>query len=210
MELIVINENKLKIMMNKDEMRVFGLDENEFYCSVTNAREILDKILHSSPVKTGFEGLDKYDKLLIQLYPEINGGCELYVTKISFEENEEANFMSEENESRYLLPKHIPKKMTLKTPLVSYRFENLEHSISAAKELSQRGFYGESAFYQNHDGKYYLFVSTKSSQGDDMKAQTEFLSEFGENTNAENSFLLLSEYGKCIFKQNSIEQLAKL
>ena len=31
MELIVIGENKLKIMMSQGDMERFGLDENEFY-----------------------------------------------------------------------------------------------------------------------------------------------------------------------------------
>ena len=85
MELIVINENKLKIIMSKTDMKNYGLDENEFYLSVTDTRKILGKILQNCTIKTGFETILPSDKILIQLYPEKGGGCELFVTKIEFD-----------------------------------------------------------------------------------------------------------------------------
>ena len=210
MEVIVINENKLKITMSKTDMINYGLDENEFHCSVINAREILEKILHNTPIKTGFENISPEDKILIQLYPEKHGGCELYVTKITLEEKEGTIFMPQENEDKYLLPKPIQKKQIAKNSLISYRSECLEHSIDASKELILRNFVGESSFYQNSDGKYYLLINAKSSINADIHSQIDFLSDFGELTNTENSFLLLSEYGKCIFSRNAIESLSEI
>lgn len=202
MELIVINENKLKIMMSKSDMQSYGLDENEFYCSITNAREILEKILHNSPICTGFENISIEDKILLQLYPDKNGGCELYVTKITIDEKEDALFMPQENKPKYLLPKAI-----IKTPLISYKFEALEDVIFASKELISRNYTGESSFYQNYDGKYYLFMNTSGTKND---THVEFLAEFGESTNAENSYLMLSEYGKCLFKRDALRSLSEI
>ena len=202
MELIVINENKLKIMMTKNDMESFGLDENEFYCSVTNARDILERILDNSPIHTGFENITIEDKILLQLYPDKNGGCELYVTKMIFDETEDIPLMPEENDYKYLLP-----KPQIKIPLISFKFDSLEDVISAAKELVFRNYVCEASFYQNHDGKYYLFMNVSNKKGD---AQIEFLSEFGENTNAENSYLMLLEYGKCLFKKDAIKSLAEI
>lgn len=210
MELILINENKLKIMMSATDMKTYGLDENEFHCSMINTRRILEKILHNAPICTGFENMSTDDKILMQLYPEKNGGCELYVTKISLDEKGGANYMPRENEEKYLLPKAILKKQNTKTALVSYRFERLEHAINAAKELFIRNFSGESAFYRNEDGKYFLFVNNKQSQTDDEGINIEFLSEFGETTNAENTYLLLLEHGKCITKDRAIELLSEI
>ena len=210
MELIVINENKLKILMSRTDMERYGLDENEFYCSVINTREILDRILHNTPIKTGFENISADDKILIQLYPDKNGGCELYVTKISLDEKGDALFMTEEREERYLLPRPTQKKQVQKYPPISYRFEKLESVIDVAKELMVRSFKGESSFFCNSDGKYYLFVNPNQMQSADLHIYTDFLSEFGEVTNAENSYLTLLEYGNCIFKQNAVEQLCEI
>ena len=202
MELIVINENKLKIVMSENDMRDYGLEENEFYCSVTNSREILKKILHNAPIKTGFEYISSEEKILIQLYPEKNGGCELYVTKIPLNESEGASFMLEENESKYLLPKPLSK-----AHLISYRFDNLEYAIHAAKEIYKHSFDGASSFYKDIDTKYVLFVSHQMQNGLQI---INFLSEFGEEVNSENTYMLLCEWGQCIFKDNAIEELSKI
>ena len=63
MELIMINENKLKIIMSVLDMEKLGLDENDFHLSLINTRSILKKILNASPVKTGFEELLPSDKI---------------------------------------------------------------------------------------------------------------------------------------------------
>lgn len=210
MELIVINENKLKIMMSELDMKNYGLDENEFHCSVINTREILDRILHNSPIRTGFENISIDDKILIQLYPDKYGGCELYVTKITLDEMEDALIMPQENEEKYLLPRPIEKKQIKKSNLLSYRFERLEYGICAAKELILRDFSGESSFYQGNDEKYYLFIHSRQEHSHYALPYIEFLSEFGEQVNAENTYLLLLEYGKCIFKSNAIWELSKV
>ena len=202
MELIVINENKLKIVMSKGDMCSYGLDENEFYCSVTNSREILKKILHNAPIETGFENIFAEEKILIQLYPDKNGGCELYVTKIPLNEMEGDSFMLEENESQYLLPKPIAK-----APLISYKFENLEYAINAAREIHRCSYKGSSSFYKDIERKYVLFVSNQSK---DSLRIIDFLSEFGEQVNSENTYMLLSERGQCIFKEKAIEELSKI
>ena len=202
MELIVINENKLKIIMSETDIRSYGLDENEFYCSVTNSREILKKILHNAPIETGFENIFSEEKILIQLYPDKNGGCELYVTKIPLNEMEGDSFMLEENESKYLLPKPIAK-----APLISYKFENLEYAINAAREIHRRSYKGSSSFYKDIERKYVLFVSNQSK---DSLRIIDFLSEFGEQVNSENTYMLLSERGQCIFKEKAIEELSKI
>ena len=210
MELIVINENKLKITMDKADMKLYGLDENDFHCSVINTREILEKILHNYPYQTGFENISRDDKILIQLYPEKNGGCELFVTKISLDEKEEPLFMHSENEERYLLPKPIPKNQIAKNTLLIYRFEKLEYAIGAAKEMCNRQYCGGSSFYRDFEGKYFLFVNNSKTEINNNTCDTNFLSEFGELMNTENSRMLLLERGNCIFKEKAIEQLLQL
>ena len=102
MELIIINEYKIKIVMTEQDMRDYGLDENEFYCSVTNTRDILEKIIHRSGIRTGFENINKSERLLLQLYPEKSGGCELYVTRLEMELGEEAA-VRRDNENKALV-----------------------------------------------------------------------------------------------------------
>lgn len=209
MELILINENKLKIMMNDNDMREFGLNENEFYLSASNTRAILSKILMKSNVHTGFENLTSDDKILIQLYPEAHGGCELFITKIPIDDmefSEEEFFMHQGNE-RYLLPKSAPQKEAAyrKIPL-TYEFLKLEYLIAACKALKKQSFSGESTLYHLSDGKYILFIKQENG----VNEQINFLSEFGQLENTENAHLRTLEGGTNIFQRNAVEKISML
>ena len=209
MELILINENKLKIMMNVSDMKSFGLNENDFHLSITNTRSILKKILQASPIKTGFEDLLPSDKILLQMYPEIHGGCELFITKVSIDN---APYIKEDpfmpcDEEKYLLPQpHKRITENKKTPL-TYSFTEIEHVIRSCKELKKRNFNGESSLYLHNDGKYFLFLIKFC---DESAESLSYLSEFGELENTENAIFSVLERGRCIFKQNAAEELSNL
>ena len=68
MELIMINENKLKIILSQNEMQKYGLDENEFHLCISNSRQILDRILENYDEKDELKNFTRSAKLLLQLY----------------------------------------------------------------------------------------------------------------------------------------------
>lgn len=80
MELIVINDSKLKIMLSPDDMRDFDLDCDSVDYSKTETRRAFWSILDEAKHRTGFDAASH--KIYIQLYPCRLGGCEMYVTKI--------------------------------------------------------------------------------------------------------------------------------
>lgn len=79
MELIIINEKKLKVMLSGEEMIKYDLDclanrtESGIHSSL---RGMMSEIQQQTGFNTGGE------KMYIQLYPCHGGGCELYVTVI--------------------------------------------------------------------------------------------------------------------------------
>lgn len=208
MELIIINENKLKIMLTKSDMEFYGLNEDEFYCSITDTKKILKKILHNSNQKTGFETLLPEDKILMQLYPEKGGGCELFVTKL-FIDSDEDIFMSRDNEEKYLLPKASSNTVQLKKSILGYKFDSLKNVLLACAELKKRNFEIQSSLYRDSCGKYHLFIKSSSDQIE-KSSPSQFLSEFGELENSDSSLLELSEYGKCILKENAVGTLSEI
>lgn len=204
MELIIIDENKLKITMSPPDMDALGVDENEFYLPTFNARELLMKIIKQSGMKTGFEKCTNDDKILLQLYPDTHGGCELFVTKIPLEKGDDAH-LSQNNE-RFLLPNSTKKLTEHKKSPLTYGFENLKNVIAACRELRARKFCNDAALYHTEMGKFYLVVE----QLDDNPSSFSCLSEFGELENTEYCLLNSLERGECIFKNNAITQLALL
>lgn len=213
MELIVINENKLKIMMNKADMERFELDENEFYLSITDSRKILNRILSDCPIRTGFEKISPSDKILIQLYPEKGGGCELFVTKIELESELYAEgdeiFMPSNNDERLFLTGNVTKKSETRKNSFTYSFIDLENTILACKELQNKRFCGKSSLYKHANGRFYLILGIPKGENE-KSSPISFLSEFGELENTERASLSLSEYGICIIEQNAVEQLGEI
>lgn len=210
MELIVINENKLKIIMNALEMQEYGLDENEFHLCISDTRKILMKILHNSPVKTGFEASSSNEKILLQLYPERKGGCELYVTRLSLESEykveEEEPMEAKENN---LLPIAAGTLHKEKRALLCYRFEELNDIIFSCRALQNCECNRKSSVYLGEDGKYYLLLTHNDKRTADCRCPS-ILSEFGELLNAEHTSLNLSERGKMLCEGNAIEQFSRL
>ncbi|MBR3844964.1 MAG: adaptor protein MecA [Clostridia bacterium] len=206
MELIIINEYKIKIVMTEQDMLDYGLDENEFYCSVTNTRDILEKIIHKSGIRTGFENINKSERLLIQLYPEKSGGCELYVTRLEMELGEETA-VRRDNENKALVLSESGQLREGANEL-AFSFEDLRAVSMACRELKSCAFSGESSLYFGKNKKYYLFLC----EADENKKgpSTELLSEFGEpEIRAEISTLML-EYGKCVMDRCAVETLSKI
>lgn len=213
MELIVINENKFKIMMDKNDMKIYGLDEDEFYLSVTNTRDILERILKSCPEQRGFESIAPEDKLLMQLYPERNGGCELFITRLCLDNTdgyeEESIFMSCANEDKYLLPRCVKKGTEQKKTSLTYSFKKLDYVFRTCKELKKREYSGNSALYRGEDEKYYLIL-TPTQKENEKSSPSSCLSEFGELENSDSIYLLLLERGHCICKENAVEIASEL
>ena len=210
MELIVINENKLKIIMNAYEMKQYGLDENEFHLSISNTRKILAKILHNSPIKTGFEDSSPKERILLQLYPEKKGGCELYVTRLTLEnEFDIGDEEPMEIKENCLLPVAASTAYKERGFLVCYRFEELNDIISSCKALLNCSCTRESSIYLGKDNKFNLLLMHTDKREDKCHCSA-ILSEFGELLNADYANLDLCEHGKIICENDGIERFSKL
>ena len=80
MELIVISESKLKIMLEKEDMKRYGLFGSELNYDDPPTRKKLLSILDKAKEECGFD--TGSEKLLVQLYPSKDGGSEMFVTKL--------------------------------------------------------------------------------------------------------------------------------
>lgn len=207
MELVVINEYKLKIIMTEQDMQEYGLDENEFYCSVINTRSILERIIHKMGVRTGFENIGRNEKLLLQLYPEKSGGCELYVTRLEMELGEETA-VKKDTENKALVIRESDQ-LREGTNELAFSFENLKDVSMACRELKSYDFSGKSSLYLGSNKKYYLFLcQTLDKKTKD--SPTELLSEFGEPENRAEVSTLMLEYGRCVMDRGAVEILSKI
>ena len=191
-------------------MRRFLMEENgalkgtSFYPQGEDMRKMLSSCSEAVLVAATLGA--QSERLLLQLYPEKSGGCELYVTRLEMELGEETA-VRRDNENKALV---LSDSLQLRDQAneLAFSFEDLRAVSMACRELKSCAFSGESSLYFGKNKKYYLFLC----EADENKKgpSTELLSEFGEpEIRAEISTLML-EYGKCVMDRCAVETLSEI
>ncbi len=192
METIFINEDKIKIMLSKIEMTKYRIDK-DFSKDKTESDLIIWDILDDASILTGFD--TEKGSFYVQMYPSKDGGCELFVTRITrdnttFEnktpyplkesKNTEGIAAKKETEPIMCEKEKIRCRSRLQTQISDfskrdgkryiYKFYDFESLLGACKEmsLSEEEISAE-AFFDEDFETFYLTV----------KVDSHHLSEFG-------------------------------
>ena len=80
MDYIMINESKLKIMLEAKDLEEWDIRIDELDYSNPYAKIIFEEILDYAKSNLGFDSDGR--KVLLQLYPSKDGGCELFITRM--------------------------------------------------------------------------------------------------------------------------------
>ncbi len=194
MDILLVSESKLKVMMTKEDMEDYALDADCADYDTTEMRHALWSILDEAKRRTGFEAAR--DKLLVQLYPSKDGGCELFVTKLGL-----VSALTEKTLAR------SGRVAMLSARRCVYRFERL-CDLSAAclsvADMSAR----EGDVYYADDGCYYLFLEERMGKSDTITPLAR-LSEWGECVSPDRGDYI-QEHGICIKQGGAVALFAKL
>ncbi len=156
MDLILINNSKLKIMLTRDDMASYSLTCDNIDYDNTETRRAFWDILDAAKHKTGFDAAT--DRIFIQIYPSKAGGCEMYVTKLM-----------QQNGSEF---QNGSVSFSLKPPSEYirdiYRFNEINDLISACVRMCESGYRGQSSVWCDESGtkKYYLILEYKCGNYD--------------------------------------------
>ncbi len=80
MELIIIDEKKMKIMLTAPDLRHYELRAERMDCADEQTRRAFRHIFDDARSQTGFDTTG--ERLFVQLYTSKSGGCEIFVTKL--------------------------------------------------------------------------------------------------------------------------------
>ena len=158
MEFLVISDNKLKIMLDKAEMKKFGLDRADIDYSEAEVRCAFWDILDIAAKECGFKA--KGEKVLIQFYPSKSGG-EIFITKLGL--------LSKSAERSLSASQRITM---LSSEIKIYKFENLS-AISAALRVSASRLPEKIKVFSGEGGEYYLIFEERNTKAASV------MSEFG-------------------------------
>ncbi len=196
LELHRIGEEKLKVMLTPFDMMKYGLTAETLDYENTETRKAIWNILDHAKHETGFDGAR--GRICIEVFPEKNGGCAIYITRIS--EEKEEKMKSPEQKER----------------LSVFSFEKAENMLRVCRCLFSRGYKKEShAYYENAERKTSYFLALREeapSPKEKTKAPREhlFILEFGKRLEGEHMYSYLSEHCTPICTENAVKTLAPL
>jgi negative regulator of genetic competence, sporulation and motility len=185
MELIVINDSKLKIMLSPDDMKEFDLDCDSVDYSSTETRRAFWSILDEAKHRTGFDAASQ--RIYIQLYPSRQGGCEMYVTKIG---NAKSPDIFCDDQKRY-----------------AYIFNSLDLMIRVCRQLESIELDSTSDAFSDDSGHFLLLLGVDPQK--DIP-NLSFVNEFGESLDFYTVEPYIAEHCKRICSGNAVLRLASL
>ena len=159
MELLLITDSRLKISLTAADMASYDLSAESLDYANTGTRSAIWQILDIAKHRTGFDAAD--GRILLQVYPSVCGGCEMFVTK--------------------LLPAGKPSFRAFSSDSVG-EILDLCGKLRAWSGITIT----ESSLFLSDDGRYYLIVTLDGSLPTDPALEREaeralcLLSEHGE------------------------------
>lgn len=218
MELILINDSKLKIMLDEQDMREYNIG-NEGDCSQFETRKAIRDILDRARNEIGFntEGAE----IFVQLYSSPKGGCELFVTKNITEGISDSS-----------LPAEIPEKkgkrrdaaktgdaLSVRRSVsvqsrradggkLAFSFSSLGDICAVCRHLAQIGEPPESRVFRDRSGIFYLLMWGTGMSSYTRLDKFSFISEFGTRERFDDLNTYLHEYGTVVCPDKAVEMLA--
>ncbi len=200
MELILISASKLKIMLTDSDMKKYDLSAETVDYDTTATRRAFWSILDDAKDETGFNAAS--DRVLIQMYPSRDGGCEMFVTKINGSGTENKAPPVTESEKRRRGRERTQEKT------VVYSFDSLATLMAVCRRLFRTHWRGCSRAYREQMGRCYLFLSDKSM--DDLALRYAFLGEYGVLEHTQTMSLYIKEHALPLCEKHAVETLGNL
>jgi len=206
MELIRINDKKIKIMLTPSDMKAYELDVQKLSCGMEESRRAFRHMLHDAGI--GREDETETDKIFVQYYPSKGGGCEMFITKLELAEGGQTL-----NEKEKISVGDKDKKETERS--LAYRFDTLAQLLLGCRYLcavlhEMAHVKSVSEAYQGDEGFFYLIVRMMR-QEQLTKRCTYLLGEVGTQILPPSSArAYIIEHGRPLCSHRAIETLGKL
>ena len=205
LELHLIGEDKLKVLLTPFDMMKYNLTCEKLDYENTETRKAIWNILDYAKHETGFDAAR--GRICIEVFPEKNGGCAIYITKLR------QNEIAEKDGIDLAKVKSAGHEIS-----AVYGFEESESLCRVCRYLSHRGYALPSRAYfeplEKKKSRYYLELLEAPSPIGGKKAkylrENLFIGEFGTRMEGEASLAYLKEHCLPICEENAVGILAPL
>ncbi len=204
MELIKINDQKLKIMLTPSDMTHYHLNSEHPEESGEEARQSFRLFLEDVRRRVDFDFDDR--SLSIRYFPSREGGCEMFLCSHASTDGEQKN-------TAHALPVAMHRGKSSVGGFSrdgAYRFDTLDELLRVCERLTGIGYIGESDAFRDERGFYYLLLQTISPSPFTLPEELAFLAEYGKTENAAMLRIYFREHGSLICRGNAVELLGAL
>ncbi len=193
MELIIINENKLKIMLSGEEMIKYALDRFDSESPAAEIRLAFRNMMDDIKFLTGFDA--DGEQLYIQLYPCRSGGGEMYITKLCCSPCIGASNGEPLSELATTGSDRLRGEV--------YFFSEISDLLSACRALEARCPELDTAAYLSDNNEYMLVLDGAAND-----CAQRLLDEFGRRERSETINVYIHEHWKKICEGNAVKILS--
>ncbi len=205
----MISDNKLKVMLCEEDLRQFELKADQLDYSNTDTKRMFWDVLSKAKHQTGFD--TDGQRVLVQLYPSKEGGCEMFVTKIGLLSSGDTQKCSnqDKNGNRLFLTNNTLKKTNALT-FSLFSFDTTEDLLNVCRRLEAIGYIGESSAYSVENGQKFLLLSDVDFEDYAPPDEFSFILEYAKLERKENLNYYLAEHGKAICDRDAVSILSRL
>ena len=211
MEIVEIAKDRLKVVLDSDELREFAIDLAGMEYDNEQTERMLEGVLAVVGAKTDFAS--KKGKTYVQLYPSRQGGCEIFVTKIGSiykdEEDEELFDTSRASLTEIPIKRKRKKNNDKAKSLFVLSFSTLSDMLLLCRALQSRGYAEESRAYISEDSRFYLVLETQAECDFPYSEIYPFVLEFGEEESPASTERFLLEHARMICKAGAVATLSE-
>ena len=190
-----ITENKIRVILKKDDLKNKSIDMNKILLSSPESQSLFLEILDRAKEEINFN-TDGH-KLLIEAFLQENDIIVCTITKFIEKSNKRKKYMTTSNE----------KKSTLKNCYI-YQFEDLEYFCNFCsfihKKMSLKGLFRSSILYFYKDTYYLVLNGINNSNNSLENFHSISLEFFNFPTLSKNFEFKLKEHGRIVMKNNAI------
>ncbi len=182
MELILISSSKLKIMLSAEDMKEYNIE-----CDGESAlRRGFAPVLERAHEDCGFD--IESGRLLVQVFPSREGGCEMFITRVAIAGNkEEKDYTS-------------PSVCILRTA---------GDLVALCRALRARGFGAGSSAYAMREGVYALILP-EFDRDERLPLEASVIGEYADRRDCDNIEGYIKEHASAVFTDNAVARLAEL
>ena len=196
MDVLKINDMKIKIMLTASEAQRFGIDEKAVAASDEDTRARIFTVLDEVERLYGFHY--GTNKLLIQLYPGKDGSAEIFVTRLSA--------LSTKNERAITGTEQVT---VLDSKKMLFRFSDFEDLLGAVRCIANKRSIQQSELYYSPDEGYYLELAARGGLRLGAISELAVLLEYGARVPIE-LIPYIEEHTERLTEGNALSQLSRL